>query len=258
MYRQWQQYQLITAEKARARETDHESSKSNTMESTVSPVALDDQEKQKTGAEVTQPDEEFPLEDFFDVDALFASLDDNPTEEEITLTNEHLEPTPNNSQPESPDNCEGYPMDDNLPSIAFSSALFDRPLQLGSPIATTQSPFLRLLPPRRQEAKEPSFVLFSCYHFVSADVLWGLGQDDSRYLEERGCLYLPEKTALDEFLHHYFLHVHPIIPLINEGDFWAMYHARPGEAKWTGSFPLVTLQAMIFVACPVCSPSSRV
>lgn len=248
MHRQWQQYQLITAEN----EGKSAASKPNAKESSASSTGLDSQEQQKRDAEVTQPEEEFPLEEFFDFDALFPTLD-NPTAEELILADEHLEESPSTTQPESLDSCEGSPAEDSPPSIVFSSALFERPLKLGSPAATSQKPFLRPFPPQRQETKEPSFVLFSCYHFVSASVIWGMGQDDSRYLEQRGCLSLPEKAILDQFIQQYFLHVHPIIPIINEGDFWAMYHSQPGEAKWTGTFPLVILQAMIFVACPVSS-----
>lgn len=77
-------------------------------------------------------------------------------------------------------------------------------------------------------------------------------------LELQGCLRLPTKPIVDEFLRRYFLHVHPMLPLLNEGDFWDMYCGEAGgENK---HFSLLLFQSILFASCSVrsraCSPRS--
>ncbi|UKZ81534.1 hypothetical protein TrVFT333_009306 [Trichoderma virens FT-333] len=49
---------------------------------------------------------------------------------------------------------------------------------------------------------------------------------------------------LNEFVRMYFLHVHPIVPLIEEGTFWDSFSCTNGE-----KISLLVFQAMIFAAC---------
>ncbi|KAM5373450.1 hypothetical protein ACJZ2D_006944 [Fusarium nematophilum] len=206
----------------------------------------------KSGAELT-PLKELQLDELFDMDAFFPSLDVEQPEGPLMALdpkNECLKGTPNSNpsdtQTESLDSGRGV----DTASIACSTTVFGTPPQLHRPVATTEKPLSRLPPCQSKDPRDSPLVLFSCYHFVSAEVIWSLDQDDSRYLERRGCLHLPAKPALDEFVQQYFLHVHPILPLINEGDFWAMYRSPPCEATNADRLSLVVLQAMIFVACP--------
>jgi hypothetical protein len=48
-------------------------------------------------------------------------------------------------------------------------------------------------------------------------------QADFSFLELQGCLKVPVRPLLDEFIRQYFLHVHPTLPVVNEGDFWDIY-----------------------------------
>lgn len=87
-------------------------------------------------------------------------------------------------------------------------------------------------------------VPYSNYNFVDAGSLYQLSHIDVAYLTEKGCLNLPAETALEEFFHQYFSHIHPIIPLVSEAEFWA------ADAR----IPLLLIRAMLFISSPVSSP----
>lgn len=65
-------------------------------------------------------------------------------------------------------------------------------------------------------------------------------------MQLNGCFDLPPMPILNEFVRMYFLHVHPIVPLIEEGDFWDSFSCANGE-----KISLLVFQAMIFAACAV-------
>ncbi|KAJ9131606.1 C6 zinc finger domain containing protein [Pleurostoma richardsiae] len=95
-----------------------------------------------------------------------------------------------------------------------------------------------------------SFVLFSCYSFVEADGMWRLSPQDASFLENRGCFHLPAKPALDEFVTQYFRHVHPVLPLLNELEFWTMYLVPRPPSDAQARLSLFLFQAILFVSCP--------
>lgn len=88
-------------------------------------------------------------------------------------------------------------------------------------------------------------VPYSNYNFVDAGSLYQLSHIDVAYLTEKGCLTLPVETALEEFFHQYFSHIHPIIPLVTEAEFWA------ADAR----IPLLLIRAILFISSPVSSPT---
>ncbi|KAK8009009.1 hypothetical protein PG991_011560 [Apiospora marii] len=91
-------------------------------------------------------------------------------------------------------------------------------------------------------------ITYSYYPFLSINNLHNLLPQDVNYLESQGCLRVPTPETLDEFVRQYFLHVHPLMPVINEGDFWDMY----GQYGFGGSgerMSLLVFQSMLFVAC---------
>ncbi|KAL7783857.1 hypothetical protein V8C37DRAFT_396688 [Trichoderma ceciliae] len=90
------------------------------------------------------------------------------------------------------------------------------------------------------------FVLYSTYNFVDAGFLNQLCPTDLSYLTDKGCLALPSETALEEFFHQYFAHVHPIIPLLSEAEFWA------ADAR----IPLLLIRAILFISSPYVSAST--
>jgi hypothetical protein len=96
----------------------------------------------------------------------------------------------------------------------------------------------------------PSEVLFLHLSFLETTNLPSLSTQDLNYMESQCCLRVPVKEILDVFLRHYFLYVHPLIPLLDEGDFWAMYRAYPQNPNsHRPKFPLLVFQAMLFAAC---------
>lgn len=85
------------------------------------------------------------------------------------------------------------------------------------------------------------FVPYSNYNFIDAGFLNQLSHTDVSYLAEKGCLTLPPEKVLEEFFHQYFAHIHPIIPLLSEAEFWAV------DAR----IPLLLVRAILFIASPV-------
>ncbi|KAM6524524.1 hypothetical protein FALCPG4_010134 [Fusarium falciforme] len=89
-------------------------------------------------------------------------------------------------------------------------------------------------------------VPYSTYSFVVASNLPDMLPEDINYLELKGCLRVPARKHLDEFVKQYFRYVHPFLPLINEAVFWKMYS---GTSQGLGpKMPLLVLQSMIFAA----------
>lgn len=94
-------------------------------------------------------------------------------------------------------------------------------------------------------------VLFSYYPFVAISHNSQVSPQEFNFLQQQGCLSLPTRAMLDEFMHQYFLRVHPLLPLLDEGEFWDAYSMRGAEARPTSAIPLLFIQAMVFVACNV-------
>lgn len=113
-------------------------------------------------------------------------------------------------------------------------------------------------PPRARDAKVlPSAVKdvsYSHYSFLTVGGLHSIPPEDVNYLESQGCLHIPTQPSLDDFVQHYFLHVHFATPIINEGDFWEMYFQsnKPGGSREKMS--LLVFQAMLYASCNVSWP----
>lgn len=89
-------------------------------------------------------------------------------------------------------------------------------------------------------------VIYSYFSFLKVDLSL-MSQHDVCFLDTQGCFKVPNRQALDEFVHEYFLHVHPSLPLIDESAFWKMYSGN-------GSFSLLLFQAMLFASSGVGFP----
>lgn len=86
--------------------------------------------------------------------------------------------------------------------------------------------------------------------FIRSPELGHVSALDIRFMQLNGCFDLPPMPILNEFIRIYFLHVHPIMPLLDEGDFWESFSCTNGE-----KISLLVFQAMVFAACAV-SPQS--
>lgn len=73
---------------------------------------------------------------------------------------------------------------------------------------------------------------------------------DVNFLDSQGCLRVPTRPILDEFVQQYFLHVHPLLPFLNEGDFWNLY-CHQGSGGTGEKMSLLVFQAMLFSCCNV-------
>ncbi|KAH9903732.1 hypothetical protein F4778DRAFT_735304 [Xylariomycetidae sp. FL2044] len=100
-----------------------------------------------------------------------------------------------------------------------------------------------------------SDITYSYYPFLSISNLPNIMPQDVNYLESQGCLRVPTREILDDFVQQYFLHVHPLLPLINEGEFWEMY-CHAGLSSPSGNMSLVVFQAMLFSSCSFVSKSN--
>ncbi|KAI1136084.1 fungal-specific transcription factor domain-containing protein [Hypoxylon sp. FL0543] len=98
-------------------------------------------------------------------------------------------------------------------------------------------------------------VTYSYYPFLTIGNLHNIMPQDVNYLESQGCLRVPTRAILDEFVQQYFLHIHPIMPILNEGDFWDMY-CNQSPAGPTDKITLVFFQALLFSSCNFISKSS--
>lgn len=101
-------------------------------------------------------------------------------------------------------------------------------------------------------------VMFSYYDFVEAESMSHLAFEDFKFLEHKGCFHLPSRPILDELVREYFLHVHPALPVLDEGAFWRVYsgsNKRDAHQTQSPPIPLFVFRAMLFVSCNVSCPA---
>ena len=90
-------------------------------------------------------------------------------------------------------------------------------------------------------------VPYTKYAFVE---LLSLSSEDVAYLSSNGCLTLPGSNALDEFVKEYFKRIHPLVPVLDEAEFWRIYQKNQS----TGSkVSLLVLRSLLVASCPVSS-----
>lgn len=100
------------------------------------------------------------------------------------------------------------------------------------------------------ETTRGPLLFFSYYPCLQAPNLRGLEPADVAFLESQKCFHVPVGPFLETLIAHYYLYVHPCLPIVNEAEFWPMFRQRqPGSS----SFSLLTFQAMLFAACSVSS-----
>jgi hypothetical protein len=134
---------------------------------------------------------------------------------------------------------------------------FDAFLPPGRALPTSRADGLSSIPPMSGDpttsldaAAIDKSIIFSYYEFLELKDLSKLSSTDVRYLDSMGCFRVPTRPYLDEFLHGYFLHVHPCMPVVDEAGFWTLYNQ---EGMWNGrsKISLMLFQAMLFAASAV-------
>lgn len=93
-------------------------------------------------------------------------------------------------------------------------------------------------------------MLYSYYDFIETESISHLAPEDFKFLEYKGCFHLPARPLLDELVREYFLHVHPVFPIIDERSFWEAYNPL-GPRNSQFKIPLFVFRAMLFVSCSV-------
>jgi hypothetical protein len=100
------------------------------------------------------------------------------------------------------------------------------------------------------ELSSQTDMMFAYFDFLEAETLSHIAPDDFKFLEYKGCCHLPSRPILDELVREYFLHVHPVLPVIDERVFWEMYFPS-GRCAVNRKLPLFVFRAMLFVSCSV-------
>ncbi|KAI0467217.1 hypothetical protein F4859DRAFT_279928 [Xylaria cf. heliscus] len=98
-------------------------------------------------------------------------------------------------------------------------------------------------------------ITYSYYPFLTINNIHNVIPQDVNFLESQGCLRIPTQAILDEFMQQYFLHVHPLLPFLNEGDFWNLY-CNQGSGIAGERMSLLVFQAMLFSCCNFVSKNS--
>ncbi|KAH7016409.1 uncharacterized protein B0I36DRAFT_436093 [Microdochium trichocladiopsis] len=99
------------------------------------------------------------------------------------------------------------------------------------------------------DARRRVTVLYSHLPFLAVGNIHRVPFEDVNYLESCGCLHVPARPLLDNFVEQYFLHIHPLLPLVDEGDFWEMYSEVEAPCPPDNRMPLLLFQAMLFSSC---------
>ncbi|KLO89297.1 cutinase transcription factor 1 beta [Fusarium fujikuroi] len=90
-------------------------------------------------------------------------------------------------------------------------------------------------------------VLYSYFQSLTVGNLHAIPYQDVTYLEAQGCLHVPNPLILDVFMKAYFTYAHVFIPLIDEGEFWAMFSPATNSSQRI-SMSLLVLRAMLFAS----------
>lgn len=88
---------------------------------------------------------------------------------------------------------------------------------------------------------------FVRYPFVDTEFLSSLPPEDIAFLTSKNSHTLPDDDAIDEFVRQYFKRMHPIVPVVDEAQFWRIYQGDTG----VGKLSLFLLQAILFASCVV-------
>ncbi|OBT58755.1 hypothetical protein VE04_00730 [Pseudogymnoascus sp. 24MN13] len=91
-------------------------------------------------------------------------------------------------------------------------------------------------------------LIFSYFNFLQFDELSAVSPEDAKTLEVNGCLHIPITSTLDIIVREYFLHVHPSLPILDEGKFWKVYRNKDRRQN-SPRISLFLFQAMLFVSC---------
>ncbi|KAI1425756.1 hypothetical protein F5Y12DRAFT_344888 [Xylaria sp. FL1777] len=154
---------------------------------------------------------------------------------------------------QSPTGFNGHPQAFNRPLNATQAFLNNTPSIPAQSFNTVGNPHIPFWVGEKQVVASMD-ITYSYYPFISISNLHNVMPQDVNYLDSQGCLRIPTRAIFDEFMQQYFLHVHPLLPFIHEGDFWDLY--CQGSGRQGEKMSLLVLQAMMFSCCNFVSKTS--
>jgi hypothetical protein len=98
-----------------------------------------------------------------------------------------------------------------------------------------------------QPRSKDNHVLYTFHPFLRNNDFSTLEARDFALLEAEGCFRIPNRQALNDFMQKYFVFIHPLLPMMDETQFWKIYEGS-GEGD---TIPLVLIQAMLFATTHV-------
>ncbi|KAF5611186.1 cutinase transcription factor 1 beta [Fusarium subglutinans] len=102
--------------------------------------------------------------------------------------------------------------------------------------------------PAAQRTNTSTTELFVHYPYLKIHNIHSIAQQDLNYMEAQGCLHVPSRPILDNFVEQYFRVHQAHLPLLNEGDFWEMYSQEESTGPQS-TISLLVFQAMLFASC---------
>ncbi|KAF5621927.1 cutinase transcription factor 1 beta [Fusarium sp. NRRL 52700] len=102
--------------------------------------------------------------------------------------------------------------------------------------------------PAAQRTITSTTVLFVYYPYLKIHNIHSIAQQDLNYMEAQGCLHVPSRPILDNFVEQYFRVHQALLPLLNEGEFWEMYSQKESTGAQS-TISLLVFQAMLFASC---------
>ncbi|KAJ5502785.1 Transcription factor [Penicillium fimorum] len=88
-------------------------------------------------------------------------------------------------------------------------------------------------------------VPYTEYPFVQSQQLMSLPSEDIAFLTSKDCLSLPPSDAIDEFIEQYFKHIHPLVPVLDEAEFWRIYRNNQSAGPKISLFVLQSLLCFV-------------
>ncbi|KAM0335495.1 hypothetical protein ACHAQA_000543 [Verticillium albo-atrum] len=142
------------------------------------------------------------------------------------------------------------------PTSTSTGAAFTTSFSSTNLFTTAPTPQWTSTDEHQQNSSLASDITYSYYPFLAIGNLPNIPPQDVNFLELQGCLRIPTRSVLDEFVQQYFLHVHPLLPMLNEGDFWDMYCNNNSMGSQPDRMSLLVFQAMLFATANFVSRQS--
>ncbi|KAK0387795.1 hypothetical protein NLU13_4040 [Sarocladium strictum] len=99
-------------------------------------------------------------------------------------------------------------------------------------------------------------VPFYYHDFLQRPDVRHLRPAEVQRLEDQGALKVPSGEVLHEFIRHYFLYVHPCLPILNEASFWSLYSGQGPGSSGAEGISLALFQAMLLAASQFVQPQT--